>query len=275
MEQPLSFKLHFPHPLTLNLKLGLPVLLFIDLEMDYVPETYHLWSELHTFTYNNWVKDALFQFFSVFNNMMVNRYPYFHDEELGVLGQVGQLDYSLLSAPEYAPLLQGLLGLVDVHTLLLLDLLTSDPRMRALLRAAFQVVHDGQDPDSLPCLNSIIPRSQLFLDEHNRASSLLFHLEHPVVEALVLFYQLDSPYHNDMPEGMSIDFTLLQELQSNLAFEDSLDNPDFSYTHPSFPGPPLPEYAYHPDWDWGMDEDPDIHLLSCSVANMSSRFRGQ
>ena len=96
-----------------------------------------------------------------------------------------------------------------------------------------------------------------------------------MVESFVFFYQLDSPYSDDMPEGMSLDFTLLQELQSNLEFEDSLDDPDFSYTHPSFTGPPLPDYAYHPDWDWSVDKDLDVHLLSCGIADMSSRLRNR
>lgn len=243
--------------------------------MDFVPDSYHLWSELHTFTYNNWVKSALFQFFSVFNNIVINRYPYFHEEELAVLSNMVQLDYSLLSVLEYAPFLHPLLELVDVHTLILLDLLTVNPGMRAFLQAVFQAVLDNQDPDTLPCLGASIPRSQLFMNLHDRASSLLFHIERPVVETFVLFYQLDSPYYTEMPEGTSLDFTLLQDLQSNLDFEDSLDDPDFSYTHPSFPGPPLPVYGYHPDWDWGVDEDLDVHLISCGIADMSSRLRNR
>ena len=190
--------------------------------MDYVSAPHHLWDESYSLTRDDWNKRAIFNFFSLFNSVFINRYPRFHHEELYVYSDFESIDCSLLSVPGCAPLLHSLLSFINPHSCIFLDLLVEKPEMRAFLQAVFQWIRDNQDPDFLPCYGANFPRSELFLDTHDRASSFLFHAERPLVETLVYFYQLRSPFYDETPDD-AFDYDLLQALQMNLELEDASD----------------------------------------------------
>jgi hypothetical protein len=235
---------------------------------------YHLWDDLYQTIGDNWRKRFFFEFFSVFNNILTNHYPYFHQYELHLLNLMETFDFDMLDIIDYAPFLHQLLGLVGLETVIFLDLLIWHPAARAFFQAIFQVMFENQGPLLLPCHSTHLSRYDLFLDTHDRAHSLFFNAKRPIVETLVYMYTLPSPFYDNMPADIQMDFESLQIFQENLDAEEEVeDDEDPSYPHPQFHIPP-PVYAYHPDWDWDVDEDLDVHLLSCGIADMSSRFRG-
>jgi hypothetical protein len=229
---------------------------------------HYLWDELYQTIGDNWRKRSLFKFFSDFNNLLSNHFPYFYRNELALINWMGEFEFDTLDVREYASFVHHLFSLISIETAIFFDLLIWSPSARAFFRAIIQLWIEGQDPFFF---NSYSFRSDIFLGDQDRASSLLFTSERSTVETIVYMYNLPYPYYDEKPSDIQICPVSLQWLQDHIEEDNEAEyQGEPYYVHPDF-YVPVPAYVYPPGWEWGVDDSPDVYQLSSSIADLSFR----
>ena len=214
------------------------------------------WSLIfHSQAKYNPVKRLFYDFFRDCNNNVLNCETFISPSQIETLEQINGLDYSFLFAPNYVFFLQELLGLIDVRSYILIDLLIVNTEARVFFRSVFLIVLDPQDLNSLGCHESYLNRSDIFLDVNDRPYSELFIYFRYLVETFVIIYQCNYPYHDPMPEDLELDDYRLGLYYGRIAEEEEWIEYDLLHG-PPIEYPPLPPPTYtDDDWgNWGLGE---------------------